>query len=242
MRIVKSLLGLNTPVVPDCEKRYSLNQIQRFENVFQKSGYSLRNFTSVLEFGCGAGRLLEHVGKLVPGVRISGCDVLQQSLDICKRKLPQGRFWLNQAAPPLECAEQQFDLIYSYSVFTHLSEKNHIAWLRELACLLKPGGVMLHTTKSYAFVRRAAFFSPQSLDKYQFPEPVEDFIKASRPYYYVMDNKSIPEYGLAIISREYVQDKWLEYSGLDFLDYSEGAIETYPEGCHDIVMLGKSPR
>lgn len=229
-------------MVPDCEKRYSLNQIQKFEAALQSNGRSLKNVTSVLEFGCGAGRLLEHVDKLVSGVRISGCDVLRKSLDICKRKIPHGHFWNNQARPPLECSAEQFDLIYSYSVFTHLSEDNHIAWLRELARLLKPGGAMLHTTKSYAFVRRAATFSPQSLEKYQLPEPAEEFIKISRPYYYVMDNKSMPEYGLTIISKEYAQDKWLGYSGLDSLDYNEGTIETYPEGCHDIVVLGKSRR
>jgi SAM-dependent methyltransferase len=242
LRVLRHLLDRFSPTVPDCENRYCLNQIQRFEAVLQKNGHSLSSVASIFEFGCGKGRLLAHIHRLLPGVQISGCDVLSESLELCKRRIPAGRFWKNQVRPPLGCDPERFDLIYSYSVFTHLAEDNHIAWLRELARLLKPGGAMIHTTKSYAFLRRASFFSPQSLEKYRLPDPLDDFTAVPTRFYYLMDNPSLPEYGLTIISRNYVEQKWLEYSGLDFLDYHEGAIEAYPEGCHDLVLLKKALR
>ena len=63
--------------------------------------------------------------------------------------------------------------------------------------------------------------------------------RSSPGYHYVVKNPSTPEYGLTIISKEYVMTRWPRYSGLTLVDYAEGAIESYPEGCHDIVMLVK---
>ena len=39
----------------------------------------------------------------------------------------------------------------------------------------------------------------------------------------------------------YEQDpeNWYEATGLKILDYAEGCIEAYPEGCHDLVLLRK---
>ena len=221
------------------EKLYALNQIQRFESVLQRNDCSLKSFSSILEFGCGFGRLAQYMFQIVPQAQISGCDVLEDAVAECRRKFPQGHFVVNDPTPPLCFDDMQFDLIYSYSVFTHFSESNHAAWLKELARLLRPGGVMLHTTKSCEFLKRAAIFSPEVIEKYELPEPVDAFIQSSHPYHYVVDNPSMPEYGLSIISKNYVLTKWPHYSGLMVVDYVEEAIEAYPEGYHDIVMMVK---
>jgi len=33
--------------------------------------------------------------------------------------------------------------------------------------------------------------------------------------------------------------RWPQATGLRLLDYVEGAIESYPEGCQDVVLLAK---
>ena len=224
------------------EKRYNLNQLQKFEAVLNRNSRSLQQFTSILEFGCGFGRLTQYLFELVPQAHVFGCDIQSDLVAECCRKYPQGCFITNDPTPPLNFDDAQFDLIYSYSVFTHLSEPNHAAWLKELARTLSPGGVMLHTTHSYESLRRAEMFSPESLMKYKLPGPVDAFIRSSHSYHYVVNNPSTPEYGLAIISKEYVMTRWSRYSGLTLVDYAEGALESYPEGCHDIVMLVKEPQ
>lgn len=224
------------------ERRYNLNQLQKFEGVLNRNGGSLQQFASILEFGYGFGRLMQYLFKLAPQAHVFGCHIQSDLVAECRRKHPQGCFITNDPTPPLSFGDAQFDLIYSYSVFTHLSEPNHAAWLKELARTLRPGGVMLHTTHSYESLRRAAMFSPESLIKYKLPKPVDAFIRSSHGYHYVVDNPSTPEYGLAIISKEYIMTRWPRYSGLALVDYAKGAIESYPEGCHDIVVLVKEPQ
>jgi SAM-dependent methyltransferase len=223
----------------DLWRRYNLNQLQRFEAVLNRHGRSLRAFPSIFDFGCGDGRLAQYLFTLAPGARVCGSDVRSEVIDACRRKHPQGRFLVNRPTPPLAIEDEAFDLIYSYSVFTHLTEPNHKAWLRELTRMLKPGGVMLHTVHSYEYLRRAAFFSPESLKKYAVVEPPEAFMCAGRDYLYVVEDPAAPEYGYTVMRKEYVLETWPRESGLTLLDYVEGAIESYPEGCQDVVLLAK---
>ncbi|MBI3320299.1 MAG: class I SAM-dependent methyltransferase [Candidatus Omnitrophica bacterium] len=238
----------NGRLVADLERRYNLNQLQRFEAVLNRHGRSFRTFSSILEFGCGTGRLTQYLFEFAPEASVYGCDVLSDAIARCQRKFPRGRFVTNRATPPLSFADAQCDLIYSYSVFTHLSEPNHQAWLKELGRLLRPGGMMVHTLHSYEYLRRTARFSPESVAKYRFTPPhagagftesAEAFIQSGRDYFYAIDNPSTPEYGHTIIRKEYVMAQWPRCAGLKLLDYVEGAIEAYPEGCQDLVLLMK---
>ncbi len=226
------------PTFEEYEERYTLNQIQSLEALLQRNNRSLRDFRSVLEFGCGFGRMLTHMTRLMSQAKFSGCEAVIHNVEYCQRKFPSINFCQTGATPPSSFADEEFDLIYSYSVFTHLSEENHIAWLGEMARLLKPGGVMLHSTKSYEFVRRANFFSPESLVKYGIEPPFDKF-EEKNPYYYVVNIPSRPEYGLTIISKEYVLANWATYAKAESVDYFEGGIEAHPEGCHDLVFIAR---
>jgi SAM-dependent methyltransferase len=54
-------------------------------------------------------------------------------------------FKTNQLTPPLKYTDEFFDLIYSISVFTHLSEHVQKEWMRELNRVLKKNGFVLIT-------------------------------------------------------------------------------------------------
>jgi hypothetical protein len=58
--------------------------------------------------------------------------------------VPPDRF-LYATCPPLDFPYQFFNGIYSVSVFTHLSESMHYAWIPELARVLKPSGILMLT-------------------------------------------------------------------------------------------------
>ena len=226
--------------VPGVRLRYTLNQLQKMEFALRGVGRSFRAASSILEFGCGSGRLTRHLPALAPGVAIVGCDVVSRCVETCRRRYPAATFVRNEWCPPLPFEDGRFDLVFSYSVFTHLSERNHRDWLKELARVLRPAGIMLHTTHSHECLARMAMFSPGSLAKYAFGADVPAFVAGATGYHYTVDNAALPEYGLAVISEAYVREWWPRYSGLRLAAYHAGAIEAYPEGCQDIVMLEKS--
>jgi len=118
-----------------------------------------------------------------------------------------------------------------------LSEESHIRWLQELARILKPNGVMLHSVKSPLALRRMELFSPENLLKYR-DNSIKNY-ETDISYHYILDNPSNPEYGQTIINKDYILKNWPVYSGLKIIDFQEGWIEAYPEGCHDLILMGK---
>ena len=103
------------------------------------------SFESILDFGCGCGRVLRH-WKLPQRTRIHGTDYNPALISWCSRHLGRlAEFQTNTPVPPLEYETAKFDFIYAISVFTHLPEDLQYAWIRELARVLRPAGLLLLT-------------------------------------------------------------------------------------------------
>jgi SAM-dependent methyltransferase len=102
----------------------------------------------ILEWGCGPGRVLRHLDR-IPGfdhVERTGTDYNADSIAWCRKALHGIRFEPNSLEPPLPLDAESFDCVYAISIFTHLSERNHHAWMHELLRVLRPGGVLIFTT------------------------------------------------------------------------------------------------
>jgi 2-polyprenyl-3-methyl-5-hydroxy-6-metoxy-1,4-benzoquinol methylase len=112
--------------------------------ILSKNGISIRDVGSLLDFGCGCGRVIRHWARL--GAAIHGSDYNARSIAWCRRNLTFARFEVNQIAPPLPYQQGQFDLVYALSVFTHLPEPLMFAWMREMERILKPGGFLIVST------------------------------------------------------------------------------------------------
>lgn len=240
-RLAKRLLGRYRTPGPQLWKQYNVNQIQRLESALNQNGWSLGDFSSILDFGCGPGRMTQHLCWLASNAQIFGCDIDPDAVIEAQRLCPKARFHANDPSPPLAFDNGEFDLVCSFQVFTNISEASHQVWLKELARVLRPGGVMLSTTHSEEYLKRVSVFSPEYLQKYNFPGSVEEFIQLKDGYYYVSPDHWPQDYGFAVISKEYVTTRWPDYTGLPLVAYTEAAFETYPEGCQDIVIMAKDP-
>ena len=129
---------------------------------------NVEEFRAILDFGCGAGRAIRQVPYLkrsLEKARFPGTDIYPKQIDWCKRNLPFAQFEINTATPPLSYSKEEFDFIYTFSVFTHLSEAQQFARMGELSNVLKPGGYLLITNsrcstvyclgRTYGFTARA---------------------------------------------------------------------------------------
>jgi SAM-dependent methyltransferase len=123
---------------------------------------SLDPRSRVLDFGCGCGRVLVYF-KDSTGCDMIGSDIDGEAIAWCRDNLSGfGTFIRNGVEPPLPLADSSIDLVYSVSVFTHLPEKMQFQWLRELHRVVKPGGLLLLTTRGIdgvplSLIQRAKF-------------------------------------------------------------------------------------
>ncbi len=115
------------------------------ESVLAGAGTPIDTFTSVLDFGCGCGRLLRRFRSHAEARHYAGTDYNAALVAWCRTHLPFAGFDTNALEPPLRYADGTFDLVYSFSVFTHFSDTLQRAWLAELRRVLKPGGALLLT-------------------------------------------------------------------------------------------------
>jgi SAM-dependent methyltransferase len=99
----------------------------------------------VMDFGCGAGRTLRHFMDEADRAELWGVDVDAASIDLLRETVcPPLHVMRSERVPPLALEARSFDLIWSISVFTHLTD-NSLPWLLELHRLLKPGGLLIAT-------------------------------------------------------------------------------------------------
>src|SRR5262249_23651606 len=104
----------------------------------------LENFESILDYGCGSGRLTRWFADAADSsVRVHGTDINPDAIAWCRQHLPLATFDCNGPEPPLRYPSESFDLILGVSVLTHLDEQLQLAWLAELARVSRPGGVVL---------------------------------------------------------------------------------------------------
>ncbi len=101
---------------------------------------------AVLDFGCGCGRMLRFLSGQPEYWSPYGCDVKPANADWCRENLAGAKIMRNAVSPPLSYPSETFDLIFSLSIFTHLTEKNANLWFEEMHRILAPQGIFIATT------------------------------------------------------------------------------------------------
>ena len=94
---------------------------------------------NVLDFGCGWGRLARLVGKFVRPSRLWGVDPWDRSIELCQEHGVLGTFRVSPWIPRELDVPQDLDLIYAFSVFTHLPEEVAVIALRTLTRHMSQG-------------------------------------------------------------------------------------------------------
>ncbi len=114
--------------------------------ILATNGLRLEDFEAILDFGCGAGRVLRHMAD-VRGPSLHGADYNDELIAWCRRNLGFAEFQTNGPGGGIAGPSWRYDFVYALSVFTQLSEALQFSWIRELSRVLRPGGHLLLTTQ-----------------------------------------------------------------------------------------------
>lgn len=189
-------------------------------------GRELSSFQRILDFGCGSARVLRHLRDLPVSCRLYGTDIDPEAIRWCRQAIPFATFQRNEAWPPLPFPSSSFDLIYAFSVFTHIDEEMQNAWLAELKRVAASRGTVVLTTHgAYAqsdlpndcqllLAQNGFAFRRVATGRFTF-EGLPDF------------------YQLAYHTRAYVEQNWSEF--FTIRHYIERGLNAH----QDLVVLEK---
>jgi SAM-dependent methyltransferase len=127
---------------------------ENIREILGRHRIAMQDLGSILDFGCGCGRVLRFLKDLEQQTELHGTDYNRHLADWCRRHLPFVRIGINGGAPPTRYPSAKFGLIYALSVFTHLTEFAQKAWMDEFHRILRPGGFLLLTLHGAHYISR----------------------------------------------------------------------------------------
>jgi len=116
-----------------------------------RNGLAIERMPAILDFGCGCGRVIRH-WKDLRDTKVHGTDYNGDLIAWCRQNLRFAEFGTNRLEPPLRYPDAAFDLVYAFSVFTHLTDEMQRPWLDELLRVIRPGGHLLFSTHGEFYV------------------------------------------------------------------------------------------
>ena len=198
-----------------------------------KLGCTVGPDTRILDFGCGWGRMIRFYFKDIKSENIFGIDVDQDMVAICQNTLHYGNFFTVTPvpSPKTHFSDSSFDIIFAYSVFSHLRYDAAEKWINEFSRILKLGGILVATTQGEGFLDYCKQLkdNPEQItlgwhsliaDSFN---PVEEYRTRYRngEFLYAATGggpaRDSSFYGEAIVPKEYIETHFGKY--LNFIDF-----------------------
>lgn len=212
--------------------REGFNFYRAVRDICSKHGQNWNGEGKLLDFGTGWGRYARIFMKDFRPKNVTGVDVDESFIRICRETFPYGHFETVPALPPSELYECSFDLIIAYSVFSHLAEHAATAWINEFARILRPGGMVAVTTQGRSLLQVCEKIREQNEHDHPWHRHLarsftdraacEAAYDAGEYLYSATgggDVRSADFYGEALIPRGFVERHWCEaFELVEFID------------------------
>ncbi|WP_232065956.1 class I SAM-dependent methyltransferase [Mycobacterium heidelbergense] len=190
------MLGSSNPADVQVYHRIAQEIVSRLGRSLNEAGRDWDTLGSVLEVGCGYGRIVRELRNAVPADRIYVSDVIDEGA-----RFTASEFGAKQIpADPGPEWDGRFDLIYLLSVYSHMHRLAVADHLRRMQDLLAPGGVLVFTTHGRFSAENLEEYEHYWLDKSQVLDALADagYYFERYPYYY-------DEYGMTWFTQEAVE-------------------------------------
>ncbi len=96
----------------------------------------------ICDFGSGIGNSVPFFRKYFPDAALTSSDVSERSLTLGKQRYPAGGSYVLIEDSRIPCDAGSFDVAFSACVFHHIPHEEHVAWLKELHRVTRPGGLI----------------------------------------------------------------------------------------------------
>jgi len=107
----------------------------------------LRPEQTIVDFGCGTGRLAVHLIPFLDGGAYVGIDIAQSMLQkaqaLVSGRIPKPRCrvtWQKQTDHRFQIEEASVDTVCAFSVFTHMEHEDAYRYLKAAQAIVRPGG------------------------------------------------------------------------------------------------------
>jgi SAM-dependent methyltransferase len=196
---------------------------------------------AILDFGCGCGRMVRFLSTYALDCSVHACEVNPDHVHWCQQNLQGIQVAQCKVTPPLPYKERMFELVFSLSVFTHLSKSNTINWLAEMRRILVPGGILIATLQGLValeIIRDSVVHQQMfNFQREGVIEIIESF-KTGAFLFYPYDSATIEmakageEYGNSFIHPAFLYET-CKSEGFEVLEYLPGGLRSW----QDIVIL-----
>jgi SAM-dependent methyltransferase len=135
--LMQRVANVGNPVTYWCRALHSYSEFLRAIQTYS----DINSISCMLDWGCGCGRVVSMFLKHLRIPEIHGCDIDRETVEWCSEHLKPGQFSVINPFPPTNYTDNMFDIIISYSVFTHLQRDVQLSWIKEMKRILMPGGL-----------------------------------------------------------------------------------------------------
>ena len=205
------------------------------------AGHTNSKRSTILDFGCGCGRMARFLNNYPASHTIHACEVNPDHVNWCQNNLSNVQTSLSYPLPPLPYKDQMFDLIYGLSVFTHLPESSATKWLLEMKRVLRPGGILIvsiHGMTALNTIKNSALHQEMfNLSSDVAARTIENFQQEPFVFFIYDPNtlqvaKAGSEYGNTFIHPGYIYKNWA-IEGFKVIDVLPGGLRNW----QDLVIL-----
>jgi len=184
-----------------------------FFEIIEKHRPSFLKNKSILDYGCGHGRITRYITKMLSPEKLVAADVWGSAVNFCAEQFNSTPFLISNNNTITKLG-LKYDIIISFSVFSHLPPQSFESNLIELKNSLNDDGILLFTT-------HGKYHS--DLNKLSLKDGFHYGSLSKQPNH-TGGRLSGDEYSFMCVTKEFVE-KILDKIGLKLLDHIQDTVK-----------------